>query len=81
MHASKSYLHTKLFGLFFLVSINLLIGQEKATPIFKDGEAQVVAAFNTPSKWIRTDLWVETTFDSDDDAILDCMYGDVTRPY
>ncbi|AJR04057.1 Xaa-Pro dipeptidyl-peptidase [Siansivirga zeaxanthinifaciens] len=81
MIASKSNLYTKLFSLFFLVSFNLLVGQEKATPVFKDGEAQIVAAFNTPDKWIRTDLWVETTFDSDDDGILDRMYVDVTRPY
>ena len=40
----------------------------KATPIFKDGEAQVVPAFDTPDKWIRHDLWVETTFDTDGDG-------------
>ena len=40
--------------------------QEKATPVFKDGEAQIVAAFADDSKWIRTDLWVETNFDSDE---------------
>ncbi|PQJ76024.1 Xaa-Pro dipeptidyl-peptidase [Polaribacter gangjinensis] len=55
--------------------------QEKATPIFKDGEAQIVAAFNTPEKWIRHDLWVETTFDSDGDGKLDRMHVDVTRPF
>ncbi|MDX6747584.1 Xaa-Pro dipeptidyl-peptidase [Polaribacter sp. PL03] len=54
--------------------------QEKATPIFKDGEAQIVEAFNDTSKWIRTDLWVETTFDTDGDGKLDRMHVDVTRP-
>ncbi|MFI1773249.1 Xaa-Pro dipeptidyl-peptidase [Thalassobellus citreus] len=55
--------------------------QEKTKPIFKNGEAQIVDAFNTPNKWIRTDLWVETTFDTDGDGKLDRMYVDVTRPY
>ncbi|TDG35559.1 Xaa-Pro dipeptidyl-peptidase [Pedobacter changchengzhani] len=55
--------------------------QEKAQPIFKDGEAQIVKAFDTPDKWIRTDLWVETTFDTDGDGKLDRMHVDVTRPF
>lgn len=55
--------------------------QEKAKPIFKDGEAQVVALFDTPDKWIRTDLWVETAFDTDGDGKLDRMHVDVTRPF
>ncbi|HWK99919.1 MAG TPA: Xaa-Pro dipeptidyl-peptidase [Parapedobacter sp.] len=69
--------------LFFLLAATtqLAIGQEKAAPVFKDGEAQVVAAFDTPDKWIRHDLWVETTFDSDGDGKLDRMHVDVTRPY
>jgi len=54
--------------------------QEKASPIFKDGEAQIVEAFKDQSKWIRHDLWVETTFDSDGDGKLDRMHVDVTRP-
>lgn len=53
----------------------------KATPIFKDGEAQIVEAFNTPDKWIRHDLWVETEFDSDMDGKVDRVHVDVTRPY
>nr|WP_321416202.1 Xaa-Pro dipeptidyl-peptidase [uncultured Allomuricauda sp.] len=53
---------------------------EKASPIFENGEAQVVEAFSDPSKWIRHDLWVETTFDSDGDGKLDRMHVDVTRP-
>ncbi len=66
-----------LVAFLFVISIN---AQEKATPIFKDGEAQIVEAFKDASKWIRTDLWVETTFDSDGDGKLDRMHVDVTRP-
>jgi X-Pro dipeptidyl-peptidase len=47
-------------------------------PVFKDGEAQVVPAFN--KDWIRHDLWVETEFDSDGNGKLDRMHVDVTRP-
>lgn len=55
--------------------------QDTAKPIFKDGEAQIVEAFNTPDKWIRHDLFVETTFDTDGDGKLDRVHVDVTRPY
>lgn len=67
---------------FFLVFSLMAHGQmaEKAAPIIEDGEAQVVEAFSDPSKWIRHDLWVETTFDSDGDGKLDRMHVDVTRP-
>lgn len=61
-----------------IISVN---AQEKTEPIFKDGEAQIVEAFNTPEKWIRHDLFVETTFDTDGDGKLDRMHVDVTRPY
>lgn len=64
----------------FLLTFSLK-AQEKATPFFKDGEAQIVEAFNNPNKWIRHDLWVETTFDSDGDGKLDRMYVGVTRPF
>ena len=57
-----------------------LQAQEKAAPIFKDGQAQIVEAFKDSKKWIRHDLWVETTFDSDGDGKLDRMHVDVTRP-
>lgn len=64
-------------ALFIVTSIN---AQEKAVPVFKDGEAQIVEAFNDKSKWIRHDLWVETTFDSDGDGRMDRVHVDVTRP-
>jgi X-Pro dipeptidyl-peptidase len=53
---------------------------EKAKPVFKNGEAQVVAAFNDPSNWIIHDLWVESSFDSDGDGRLDRLHVSVTRP-
>jgi X-Pro dipeptidyl-peptidase len=52
----------------------------KAVPVFKDGEAQIVPGFSDPDKWIRTDLWVETDFDTDGDGKSDRMHVDVTRP-
>ncbi len=57
------------------------IGQEKAQPVFKDGEAQIIPLFDTPDKWLRHDLWVETTFDTDGDGKLDRMHVSVTRPF
>ncbi|WP_147676554.1 Xaa-Pro dipeptidyl-peptidase [Algibacter pacificus] len=54
---------------------------QKATPIFKDGQAQIVPAFSDETKWIREDLWVETDFDSDEDGKLDRMHVAVTRPF
>lgn len=67
------------FLILFLIAFSIN-AQEKAVPVFKDGEAQIVEAFNDPEKWVRTDLWVETTFDSDGDGKLDRMHVDVTRP-
>ena len=51
-----------------------------ARPVFADGQAQVVPAFENPDDWIQHDLWVETEFDSDGDGRLDRMHVDVTRP-
>ncbi|WP_369995666.1 Xaa-Pro dipeptidyl-peptidase [Winogradskyella sp.] len=53
---------------------------EKAKPIFKDGEAQIVEAFQNPENWLRHDLWVETEFDTDGDGDKDRMHVSVTRP-
>ena len=77
--ALKNYWGIFLFALSFSIYAH---GQmaEKTSPIFENGEAQVVEAFSDPSKWIRHDLWVETTFDSDGDGKLDRMHVDVTRP-
>ncbi|HVL68123.1 MAG TPA: Xaa-Pro dipeptidyl-peptidase [Vicinamibacterales bacterium] len=48
-------------------------------PVFADGQAQVVAAFEEPAQWIRETLWVETEFDSDRDGRRDRMFVGVTR--
>jgi len=59
---------------------SIAFAQEKAVPVFKDGEAQIVEAFSDYTKWIRHDLWVETEFDTDGDGKLDRMHVSVTRP-
>lgn len=51
-----------------------------AKPIFENGEAQIVEAFNDPTQWIRHDLWVETDFNTDGDDKPDRMHVAVTRP-
>ena len=53
--------------------------QGSAAPVFKDGQAQVVAAFSDQSSWVREHLWVETDFDSDQDGKKDRVHVDVTR--
>jgi X-Pro dipeptidyl-peptidase len=52
----------------------------KAAPVFLNGMAQVVPAFQDTAQWIRYDLWVETTVDSDHDGKKDRVHVDVTRP-
>jgi len=69
------------FFVFFIFSPDMQAQKaKKAVPVFKDGEAQIVPEFSDPEKWIRTDLWVETDFDTDGDGKLDRMHVDVTRP-
>ena len=70
----KKFIIPVVFALCFQIKA------QEAKPFFKDGEAQIVEAFNDASKWIRHDLWVETTFDSDGDGRLDRVHVDVTRP-
>jgi X-Pro dipeptidyl-peptidase len=55
-------------------------GAQEAQPHFLDGQAQVVPAFADSSAWIREELWVETSFDSDGDGRPDRVHVDVTRP-
>ncbi|HEY7395402.1 MAG TPA: Xaa-Pro dipeptidyl-peptidase [Gemmatimonadaceae bacterium] len=52
----------------------------KAAPTFVNGMAQIVPAFQDSSTWIRQELWVETSFDSDRDGKMDRVHVDVTRP-
>jgi X-Pro dipeptidyl-peptidase len=53
---------------------------QPARPVFVDGLAQIVPAFQDPAQWIKQTLWVETEFDSDGDGKRDRMFADVTRP-
>ncbi|RYG04454.1 MAG: Xaa-Pro dipeptidyl-peptidase, partial [Chitinophagaceae bacterium] len=69
------------FSFLFLATLVSAVAQEKAKPVFKDGEAQIVPAFETPEKWLRHDLWVETSFDTDGDGKLDRVHVSVTRPF
>jgi X-Pro dipeptidyl-peptidase len=52
----------------------------RAVPTFVNGMAQVVPAFQDSSAWIRQELWVETSVDSDRDGKNDRVHVDVTRP-
>lgn len=55
-------------------------GSGRAAPVFVNGQAQIVPAFQDSTQWIRQELWVETEFDSDGDGRKDRMHVDVTRP-
>ncbi len=52
----------------------------RAVPVFADGQAQIVPAFQDPASWIKQSLWVETEFDSDGNGKRDRVFVDVTRP-
>ncbi|TYA54791.1 Xaa-Pro dipeptidyl-peptidase [Formosa maritima] len=64
----------------FFLTLTVSFSQEKAVPIFENGEAQIVPAFSESESWIRTDLFVETEFDTDGDGKLDRIHVAVTRP-
>ena len=68
----------QLITLFFIIIF--VNAQEKSVPFFINGEAQIVESFKDQSNWIRHDLWVETSFDSDNDGKMDRMHVGVTRP-
>ena len=70
----------KLIQFLPLILFIIINAQEKAIPFFKNGEAQIVESFKDETKWIRHDLWVETSFDSDGDGKKDRMHVGVTRP-
>lgn len=78
-HNLSTYIN---IGIVAFASMNCAttIGAEPAVPVFKDGEAQIVKAFEDPEYWIRHDLWVQTDFDSDGDGKKDRMHVSVTRP-
>ncbi len=56
------------------------VSQQPARPVFVDGQAQIVPAFQDATQWIKQTLWVETEFDSDGDGKKDRVFVDVTRP-
>ena len=70
-----------VFPLFLFISkIN---AQEKAVPVFENGEAQITEVFKKSKKWIIHDLWVETEFDTDGDGNrTECMSAlrDLNKP-
>jgi len=74
----KSLKPTLLFLFFLVIGSSSLLAQVK--PIFENGEAQIVPELKDSANWIRTDLWVETEFDTDGDGKKDRMHVDVTRP-
>jgi len=79
----KFIVRLDVFVIVFFLSISFCNAQdstEKAAPIFKDGQAQIVNGFSDSEQWIRHDLWVETEFDTDGDQQLDRVHVDVTRP-
>ncbi len=90
----KFYIYKESFDmhcrlLFFIAIAGLVLGSaavaqdepaKPSVPVFKDGEAQIVAEFKEEKNWIRHDLWVETQFDSDGDGKQDRVHVAVTRP-
>jgi X-Pro dipeptidyl-peptidase len=54
--------------------------RETARPVFQNGEAQIVPAFQDSTAWIREELWVESEFDSDGDGSPDRLHVAVVRP-
>ena len=64
----------------FLLGAAPALFAQKAAPIFVNGQAQIVPAFQDSSAWIRQELWVETNFDTDHDGKKDRVHVDVTRP-
>lgn len=62
-----------------ILAVPGLVSAQSTTPVFKDGQAQIVPGFSSQSDWLREHLWVETEFDSDQDGKLDRVHVDVTR--
>jgi X-Pro dipeptidyl-peptidase len=54
--------------------------QDRATPVFTDGQAQIVPAFQDTAQWIRQTVGVYTYLDWDRDGRRDRVFTDVTRP-
>jgi X-Pro dipeptidyl-peptidase len=54
-------------------------GRGSTEPVFVEGQAQIVPAFQDADRWIREELWVETEFDSDGDGDRDRVHVAVVR--
>ena len=82
--ASLSGMRTTIFLVATILLAAPALGAQspepRVGPIFADGMAQVVPAFQDSSLWIRQTLWVETDFDSDRDGRNDRVHVNVTRP-
>ena len=63
-----------------LLAANAFAQQGKTLPQFVNGQAQIVPGFADSTQWIRQELWVETSFDSDHDGKPDRVHVDVVRP-
>src|SRR5690625_5249118 len=74
-----SLLDLQLMALLLFLFLPELKAQIRV-PIIEDGQAQVIPEFEDPEQWIRHDLWVETTFDTDGDGKPDRRHVAVTRP-
>ncbi|MFC1660125.1 Xaa-Pro dipeptidyl-peptidase [Gemmatimonadota bacterium] len=70
-------------GLASGVTLPLAVGaqEERARPVFENGQAQVVAAFADSTRWIREELWVEMELDTDGDGKRDRVHVAVVRPF
>ncbi len=77
---SKQSIFFTAIVLLILAGFQVSAQNNSAKPVFKDGEAQIVPAFEDSKSWIVHDLWVETEFDTDGDGKLDRVHVDVTRP-
>ncbi len=85
----NKFFYLSLFTFFLAGTLSGAAPIEKSTkkaaskltvPLIVDGQAQIIPEFRDPEFWIRHDLWVETSFDSDGDGKPDRMHMDVTRP-
>lgn len=75
--------HIKIFSVLTAISLCTTVLAQTDTiakPIIINGKTEEVPAFKDQTKWIRTDLWVETEFDTDGDGKKDRVHVDVTRP-
>ena len=75
----KKYLKASAFAVILSASA-LSFAQDKTVPVFENGEAQKVEGFSNYKDYIRHDLWVETSFNTDGDDTLDRVHVSVTRP-